>query len=169
MEQRIHCTKYNRYVQLHFLWLLIYICSVDVEEMTQKAGNFKKFSVYVQMLVSAFAKDNENLFIDIVTTSDLERMKAQKKNDQNNSQMANRATTPAAVSTSLHSKSRDTRRFVILTYVNQFDRVHYPLPLLLEEAPNVPALQRTIRRLKREVEVLRDDKVTEEFSSEKER
>jgi hypothetical protein len=35
---------------------------------------------------------------------------------------------------------------LILTYVVEFDRVHYPLPLKHEAVPNPVALQKTIRR-----------------------
>lgn len=40
------------------------------------------------------------------------------------------------------------KRFLILTYAVEFDRVHYPLPLTPEVSPSPEVLQRTIRRLK---------------------
>ena len=35
-----------------------------------------------------------------------------------------------------------------MTYAVEFDRVHYPLPLIHEDSPNPEALKKTIRRLK---------------------
>jgi len=35
-----------------------------------------------------------------------------------------------------------------MTYAVEFDRVHYPLPLLHDDNPSPEALQKTIRRLK---------------------
>jgi hypothetical protein len=41
-----------------------------------------------------------------------------------------------------------SKRYLILTYAVEFDRVHYPLPLALVQAPTPDVLQRTIRRLR---------------------
>ncbi|GMF35220.1 unnamed protein product [Phytophthora lilii] len=43
------------------------------------------------------------------------------------------------------------KRFLILTYAVEFDRVHYPLPLTQELSPSPEVLQRTIRRLRQEL------------------
>ena len=50
---------------------------IDVEEITLKAGNFKKFEVFLQMLASAFDNDSESVYVDVLTYSDLEMLKAQ--------------------------------------------------------------------------------------------
>ncbi|RHY67671.1 hypothetical protein DYB34_009168, partial [Aphanomyces astaci] len=42
----------------------------------------------------------------------------------------------------------NNKRYLILTYAVEFDRVHYPLPLNFVENPSPAMLQRTIRRLK---------------------
>lgn len=47
------------------------------------------------------------------------------------------------------------KRYLILTYTVEFDRVHYPLPLAYEEDPNPAALKATIRRLRQELESTR--------------
>jgi len=46
-----------------------------------------------------------------------------------------------------HSK----KRYLILTYAVEFDRVHYPLPLAFEAIPSADSMQRTISRLRREL------------------
>ena len=40
------------------------------------------------------------------------------------------------------------KRYLILTYAAEFDRVHYPLPLMYEEYPDPEDLKRTIVRLR---------------------
>lgn len=48
-----------------------------------------------------------------------------------------------------------TKRYLILTYVVEFDRVHYPLPLAMEDTPTIASQARHIRRLKRELTAAR--------------
>lgn len=57
-------------------WLVNY--STDIEEITHKAGNFKKFETFVMMLSSAFARDSDTVYVDLLTYNDLEVMKARK-------------------------------------------------------------------------------------------
>ena len=52
--------------------------SVLVEEIAHKAGSFKKFDVFVRMLVSAFMKESTCVFVELLTYTDLEQMKARK-------------------------------------------------------------------------------------------
>jgi hypothetical protein len=51
--------------------------------------------------------------------------------------------------------SRSSKRYLILTYAVEFDRVHYPLPLSPAEAPSIAVLQRQIRRLRKELALFR--------------
>jgi coiled-coil domain-containing protein 61 len=111
----------------------------DIEEISHKAGNLKKFSVFAKMLSSSFSKDNESVFVDILTFTDLELLKARKTGAKQQ---------PA----SLQAGRQYQKRYVILTYSAEFDRVHYPLPLGFEETPNVPALRRNIARLRRQLQ-----------------
>ena len=47
------------------------------------------------------------------------------------------------------TSKRNNKRYLILTYAVEFDRVHYPLPLTFNENPTTPALQKTIKRLRK--------------------
>jgi coiled-coil domain-containing protein 61 len=105
-----------------------------------KAGNLKKFAVFTKMLASAFSKDTESVIVDILTFTDLELLKARKTGTSTNN----------LASTSTNTKQFQ-KRYVILTYCAEFDRVHYPLPLSFEDTPNFPALRRTIGRLRRKL------------------
>ena len=101
-----------------------------------QAGNYKKFSVFCKMLSSAFSKDTDSVLVDLLTYSDLEMLKARKTGKD-----------PSTISSSTNSKAQ-LKRYVILTYQSEFDRVHYPLPLAFEDKPNVEAMQRTIKKLR---------------------
>ncbi|PRP84100.1 AMP deaminase [Planoprotostelium fungivorum] len=118
-----------------------------IEEITQKTGNFKKFSVFVKMLVSALSGTSESVVIDILTYEDLERLKQKQTERSSSSSNTNRSSTA-------HSK-----RYLIMTYLVEFDRVHYPLPLVhqsLETSPSTAkALRDTIKKLRAEISTLR--------------
>ena len=52
-----------------------------VEEITNKAGNFKKFSVFVKMLIAALKRQQaDEVIIDLLTQQDLAVIKARKQN-----------------------------------------------------------------------------------------
>jgi hypothetical protein len=44
---------------------------IDIEELTKKTGNFKRFYMFVNMLISALNHKSESVFIDLLTYSDL--------------------------------------------------------------------------------------------------
>ncbi|RYH04936.1 hypothetical protein EON65_46065, partial [archaeon] len=131
--------------------ILIPSCSIDIEEITHKAGNFKKFSLFVKMLSSAFQKTNESIFVDLLTFSDLEILKARKTGQNMNTSMRSHDS---------QQSSNHLKRYIILTYTSEFDRVHYPLPLAFEDKPNIPALKRTITRLRNKLK-FQSEKATE--------
>ena len=50
-----------------------------VEEITNKAGNFKKFTVFVKMLQAALKREqSDEVVIDLLTQQDLAMIKARK-------------------------------------------------------------------------------------------
>ena len=87
----------------------------DVEEITQRAGSFKKFAVFLQMLRSAL-EEGGSVSLDILTYADLQALKRRKAG-----QPEGGAQTSAGAA--------NNKRYIIVTYESQFDRVHYPLPL----------------------------------------
>eukprot|EP00798_Chlamydomonas_sp_ICE-L_P030126 gene30126-35106_t len=110
-----------------------------IEDISTKTGNFKKFTVFVKMLLSALKQASDSVFVDLLTYQDLEVLK-NRKNGGSGAQ-------PSARSTN--------KRYLILTYAAEFDRVHYPLPLQYEEAPDLAHLKAAIARLRSELEVAR--------------
>ena len=86
------------------------------------------------------------LFVDLLTYSDLELLKARKNGTTS-------TTTSSSTSSSSSLGALANKRYVILTYSGEFDRVHYPLPLVHEDPnhPNVTSLRRTINKLRQQV------------------
>ncbi|KAF1328199.1 hypothetical protein FI667_g7113, partial [Globisporangium splendens] len=145
--------------------------SAYIEELTRKTGNFKRFSIFVSMLLSALSHRSDAVFIDLLTTSDLELYRKRK--------MSSKGLFPPKPQDAFEKKSlkgvfvvcssfpsaaaggaASNKRYLILTYAVEFDRVHYPLPLTLVQTPSPEILQRTIRRLRQELAASsRDSKV----------
>ena len=74
------------------------------------------------MLAAAVSDGSDSVFVDLLTYADLESLKTK------------RATTNAAdASAAAVAKKNASKRYLILTYAAEYDRVHYPLPLLFEE------------------------------------
>ena len=47
-----------------------------IEEITNKAGNYKKFSIFVKMLLAGFKKDQgDEVVVDLLTQNDLIALK----------------------------------------------------------------------------------------------
>ena len=113
-----------------------------IEEITHRTGNFKPFSVFVKMLGSAFDLDSPSVSLDLLTSEDLEALRQASG--------VNTGHRPAAQSSGVHSK-----RYLILTYQSEFDKVHYPMALSYCEVDDVGELKRTIVRLRDELESLK--------------
>ncbi|XP_076234127.1 centrosomal protein CCDC61 [Calliopsis andreniformis] len=110
-----------------------------IENLTHKTGNYKHFDVFVAMLQSGLLKTSESITLDLLTFEDLELLRARKFERNSGSSLSN---------------ATNNRRYLILTYTVEFDRIHYPLPLEYCGLPDPVILQATIRRLKAEIERL---------------
>ncbi|CAK9096354.1 unnamed protein product [Durusdinium trenchii] len=108
-----------------------------VEEITRKTGNAKKFDVFVRMLLSALAQESESVYLDILTARDLE--------------MLRRHANPQGPPTANPVAAPSDKRYVILTYRAEFDKVHYPLPLPPDERSQEDVLRGMVGRLKSEL------------------
>ncbi|KAK3272671.1 Centrosomal protein CCDC61, partial [Cymbomonas tetramitiformis] len=112
-----------------------------IEDITAKTGNYKKYPVFVKMLLTAVTEESDSVFVDLLTYNDLEMLKSRK--------MRGGAAAPPPAPA---SNRNNNKRYLILTYAAEFDRVHYPLPLMFEESPDPEALKATIRRLREELD-----------------
>ncbi|XP_053405514.1 centrosomal protein CCDC61-like [Mercenaria mercenaria] len=115
-----------------------------VEDLTHKTGNFKQFSIFVSMLESGIIQASESVSLDLLTYADLESLRQRKAGSAAKSMAAPQRTV------SLNSK-----RYLILTYTVEFDRIHYPLPLPYVGKPDPRQLQEQVRNLRAEVKSLK--------------
>ena len=99
----------------------------------------------MQMLLQSIDGQSDSVFIDLLTYSDLELLKSRK-------------TGKSEPPSSAASKSNN-KRYLIMTYAVEYDRVHYPLPLNFEEAPDPANLKMTISRLRQELADLKSSVV----------
>ena len=90
-----------------------------VEAIAEKTGNPKRFPVFLRILFSAIRQESPSVFIDLLTYQDLEAMKQSRGGGGGQRALSSRD--PA-----------NNKRYVIVTYASEFDRVHYPLPLMYE-------------------------------------
>lgn len=97
-----------------------------LEELTTKTGNFKRAGTLARMLVGALDGTAESVYIDLLTSADLDAL---------------------GKKSSIVLPNHTGRRYLILTYATTFDRIHYPLPLDVDK-PNEHSLSRQVRRLK---------------------
>lgn len=119
-----------------------------IEDLTHKTGNFKQFAVFVNMLESALSKNSTSVSVDLLTYGDLESL----RNQQHHRPGFGTQHVPGAKARSqLHSK-----RYLIMTYTVEFDRIHYPLPLPYVGKPDPVQLQETIRKLREENQCLKE-------------
>jgi len=114
-----------------------------VEDITRKSGSFKAFDVFVKMLLNGARGESSAVTVELLTYADLEmlreRMGARRP-------PAQAASVPAAL---------QNKRYLILTYLSDYDRVHYPLPLAYDADPDPARLRGTISRLRAALEVAR--------------
>ena len=123
-----------------------------IEDITNKTGNFKRFSVFVNMLRKALDSGSESVFVDLLTGADLTELK-NRRSGKPSGIGTNTSLTGSLLNSSRSSSSsrNNGKRYLILTYTAEFDKVHYPLPLAFEDNPSPATLQRTIGRLRREI------------------
>lgn len=83
---------------------------VDVENMTLKTGNFKKFALFVEMLFSGLEKSTNTVSLDILTIKDLQKVGVGSKQGQ------------AADAGLWDDGMPDSKLYLIVTYAVAFDR-----------------------------------------------
>ncbi|XP_043483324.1 centrosomal protein CCDC61-like [Leptopilina heterotoma] len=119
-----------------------------IENLTHKTGNYKQFDIFVAMLQSGLLKTSESISLDLLTFEDLELLRARRADNGSNPPV---------------NCKNNNRRYLILTYTVEFDRIHYPLPLEYCGPPDTAILQATIRRLESEIERLNSTGVNKDL------
>jgi coiled-coil domain-containing protein 61 len=118
-----------------------------IEEITHRTGNYKPFTVFVKMLISAFDSDSGAVSLDLLTGEDLDALR--QANGLGAKAGPNQASVPLAKS----------KRYLILTYQGEFDKVHYPMALSYCDQEDTNELKRTIVRLRDELDSVRKSQV----------
>ncbi|KAM6907450.1 centrosomal protein CCDC61 isoform 2-T2 [Xenentodon cancila] len=113
-----------------------------IEDLTRKTGNFKQFPIFCSMLESAVRKTSESVTLDLLTYADLELLRNRK---------AGVVSRPRGHQ---QSSALTAKRYLILVYTVEFDRIHYPLPLPYAGKPDPATLQKEIRALRAELSAL---------------
>lgn len=113
-----------------------------IESLTQKTGNFKRFDTFISMFKSALLKTSQCVTLDLLTFDDLEMLRSRKTHSriyssQNSSQIL--------------GPPSNNKRYLIVTYTVEFDRIHYPLAMEYCGPPDPRVLQETIQRLEKQV------------------
>jgi coiled-coil domain-containing protein 61 len=104
------------------------------------------------MLLTAARQQSDSVFVDLLTFQDLEALKSKKAAAAAAAAGGAPAggAAPAAPPPRPLPASAAGKRYLILTYASEFDRVHYPLPLA-QEGPDTARLLSVISELRREV------------------
>eukprot|EP01028_Stygiella_incarcerata_P008820 TRINITY_DN3957_c0_g1_i1.p1 TRINITY_DN3957_c0_g1~~TRINITY_DN3957_c0_g1_i1.p1 ORF type:complete len:582 (-),score=159.74 TRINITY_DN3957_c0_g1_i1:120-1865(-) len=121
--------------------------STYVEEITTKTGSYKRFDVFVRMLHRALTsgdKGDGTISLDLLTSADLEALRSKRKSELGHDVV----TSP---SKGASSRRPLNRRYLILTYSSEFDKIHYPLPLSFDAHPDPEKLKLKIVSLRNEL------------------
>jgi len=102
--------------------------------------------VFVKMLTSAFDMESTAVSLDLLTGEDLDALR-QASGLGSKSPLTN----PASLNRS--------KRYLILTYQGEFDKVHYPMALSYYEQEDVNELKRAIVRLRDELESVKKSQI----------
>ncbi|CAH8833336.1 unnamed protein product [Trichobilharzia szidati] len=106
-----------------------------VEELTRKTGNFKKFDVFCSMIQSAICKRSSFLKLDLLNYEDLSEIRK--------SRIINDYSVPQSP-----VLSKGNKRYLILSYTTEFDKIHYPIPLMFFGCPSPDTYRNNIHELR---------------------
>ncbi|CAL8362519.1 unnamed protein product [Lota lota] len=107
-----------------------------IEDLTRKTGNFKQFPIFCSMLESAVRKVSDSVTLDLLTYADLELLRNRK------------AGVVGRPRGGQQSPALGAKRYLILIYTVEFDRIHYPLPVPYKGTPDPAVLLREMRALR---------------------
>lgn len=89
----------------------------QIEDLTGKTGNTKSFAVFCKLLTAALQSKNPSLHLDFYSYQDLESLR------KGSSKLSN-------------SSKPSKKKYLIISYITDFEKVHYPLPVILQDLQN---------------------------------
>jgi coiled-coil domain-containing protein 61 len=128
-----------------------------VEELTNKTGTFKKFNVFVKMILGAVKNQqmdqgienvdpgNNVVSIALLTQQDLMELKNKKAGTSGGPSSSSNILNGGSQGQAL--ENRFDKKYLILTFDAEFEKVHYPLPLNYQEEPDMQSMFKTFSRL----------------------
>ncbi len=144
-----------------------------MEEITARTGNYKKFAVFARMLLAALRRDCDAVSADLLAFADLEALRARRAAPQGPEPSAGARGAPAGPAADAAAAGgggeagggggdgpgvapgANNKRYLIMTYAAEYDRVHYPLPLAFQERPDPERLRATVAGLRAELDAAR--------------
>jgi len=112
-----------------------------IEEMSSKAGSHKSFPIFIKMLFTGFSKQSEGVKIDLIGANNIEQMRSNNRNDNlNTSNLSN---------TTVSDFAKSQKKYLIISYSSEFEKVNFPLPLSFITNPPTEIVKRTIDRLRK--------------------
>eukprot|EP01032_Pedospumella_encystans_P026451 gene26451-29886_t len=120
--------------------------SQQIEDKTASTGSFIDFDTFVKTLCCSLSKDDESIVANIITSTELQAIKARRK--------AGPTTSPPLFEGSVE------KRYVITTVVGSVKPVHYSLTLEPEDTDEANAvnLRQVIARLRGKIAVQENEK-----------
>ncbi len=77
------------------------------------------------MLLAALRGSSSSVLLDVLSSSDLEAMRAAASGGDVHTELSSQSA----------AASSGSKRYLILTFTSEFERVHYPLPMCLAGVP----------------------------------
>ena len=114
------------------MWLGEYTVNF-IETLTHKAGSLKKFNVFLNMLLSGLEGTSSSVIVDLESHNDLEKIR-------NKPVIGNLNTI-----------------YLILTYISEFDKIFYPLPLQLKSEKEKESITSVISYFQKEISELNNN------------
>lgn len=90
--------------------------SKTVESITQRANHEKSYADFVKIFLIALEQKSRRIYIDFLNFQDIQMFKAKRSN---NEEAIKKASSTDAL--------QNTKRYVILTYMTEYDKAHFPL------------------------------------------
>ena len=102
------------------------------------------------MLKNSLLHGSQTVKVDILTLKDLEYWKKKLAGNSDTTMQSLGSESIAAM-----TPEENQKRYLILTETTEFDRVFYPIPLLMENEPSAERLIKTIDRMRSDIDSMR--------------
>jgi len=120
-----------------------------IDNLTKKTGNHKTLKVFTRMLYSALEQASESVLVDVLTGREIEILRERKRRE-------------AGDNRDKAGRLDDGKMFIILTYMVEYDKVHYPLGLnrVSADSGNNRHLMGVIEGLRKELNYYKGEHAT---------